>query len=242
MLAEEGAHDHSRGSRGSYFAPIRLPRWVISRQRERSKISAPFVTVDVPDLGERFSRREGEGDQSARGRAGDEVHGVEPVRRSGLEAEPFQKQDRDDPADSASVDREDPVLRHAAPVPVGSPIVRSLHDRCVVPRGGIDPARARPGGLRAGRGETPRGDRRAGARDPRARTIRDRGLGAGPARSLRPGASRRRVQSSWMFVLRRGVTTGAERHPNSRQRMVSWEGSGDFQVHDGPGWRSHLLV
>ena len=50
------------------------------------------------------------------------------------------------------------------------------------------------------------------------------------------------VQSSWMFVLRRGVTTGAERHPNSRQRMVSWEGSGDFQVHDGPGWRSHLLV
>ena len=50
------------------------------------------------------------------------------------------------------------------------------------------------------------------------------------------------VRSSWMFVLRRGVTTGAERHPNSRQRMVSWKGSGDFQVHDGPGWRSHQLV
>ena len=50
------------------------------------------------------------------------------------------------------------------------------------------------------------------------------------------------VGSSWMFVLRRGVTTGAERHPNSRQRMVSWKGGGDFQVHDGSGWRSHELV
>jgi hypothetical protein len=50
------------------------------------------------------------------------------------------------------------------------------------------------------------------------------------------------VGSSWMFVLRRGVTTGAERHPNSRQRMVSWKGSGDFQVHDGSRWRSHRLV
>ena len=43
-------------------------------------------------------------------------------------------------------------------------------------------------------------------------------------------------------MLRRGVTTGAERHPNSRQRMVSWSGSGDFQVHDGARWVSHLLV
>jgi len=50
------------------------------------------------------------------------------------------------------------------------------------------------------------------------------------------------VRSSWMFALRRGVTTGAERHPNSRQRMVSWQGRGDFQVHDGAGWRSHELV
>jgi hypothetical protein len=50
------------------------------------------------------------------------------------------------------------------------------------------------------------------------------------------------VGSSWMFVLRRGVTTGAERHPNSRQRMVSWKGSGDFQVHDGSKWTSHPLV
>ena len=50
------------------------------------------------------------------------------------------------------------------------------------------------------------------------------------------------VRSSWMFVLRRGVTTGAERHPNSRQRMVSWKGGGDFQVHDGADWKSHELV
>ena len=50
------------------------------------------------------------------------------------------------------------------------------------------------------------------------------------------------IRSSWVFVLRRGVTTGAERHPNSIQRMVSWSGSGDFQVHDGERWRSHRLV
>jgi hypothetical protein len=49
------------------------------------------------------------------------------------------------------------------------------------------------------------------------------------------------VGSSWVFVLRRGVTTGAERHPNSRQRMFSLSGGGDFQVHDGRGWRSHFL-
>lgn len=50
------------------------------------------------------------------------------------------------------------------------------------------------------------------------------------------------IRSSWLFVLRHGVTTGAERHPNSRQRMMSWSGQGDFQVHDGTRWRSHRLV
>jgi hypothetical protein len=50
------------------------------------------------------------------------------------------------------------------------------------------------------------------------------------------------IRSSWVFVLRRGVATGAERHPNSRQRMVSWRGTGDFQVHDGQRWRSHLMT
>jgi hypothetical protein len=49
------------------------------------------------------------------------------------------------------------------------------------------------------------------------------------------------IRSSWVFVLRGGVTTGAERHPNSIQRMMSWSGEGDFQVHDGERWRSHVL-
>ena len=49
------------------------------------------------------------------------------------------------------------------------------------------------------------------------------------------------VGSSWVFVLRRGVTTGAERHPNSRQRMFTLSGGGDFQVHDGKSWTSHFL-
>jgi hypothetical protein len=50
------------------------------------------------------------------------------------------------------------------------------------------------------------------------------------------------IKSSWVFVLRHGVTTGAERHPKSRQRMMSWSGAGDFQVHDGKRWESHHLV
>lgn len=49
------------------------------------------------------------------------------------------------------------------------------------------------------------------------------------------------IKSSWMFILRRGVTTGAERHPNSIQRMTSWQGGGDFQVYDGRRWKSHVL-
>lgn len=49
------------------------------------------------------------------------------------------------------------------------------------------------------------------------------------------------IRSSWVFILRHGVATGAERHPNSIQRMTSWSGGGDFQVHDGTRWRSHFL-
>ncbi len=43
-----------------------------------------------------------------------------------------------------------------------------------------------------------------------------------------PGA----IKSSWVFVLRAGANTGAERHPNSHQRMMSFQGSGDMQVQD----------
>lgn len=60
--------------------------------------------------------------------------------------------------------------------------------------------------------------------------------------ALYGGALPSGIRSSWVFVLRRGVTTGAERHPNSRQRMMSWSGGGDFQVHDGEQWKTHRLV
>jgi hypothetical protein len=50
------------------------------------------------------------------------------------------------------------------------------------------------------------------------------------------------IQSSWVFVLRAQANTGAERHPNSRQRMISYTGSGDLQIWDGERWCSHHLV
>ena len=49
------------------------------------------------------------------------------------------------------------------------------------------------------------------------------------------------IRSSWVFVLRANTTTGAERHPNSHQRMVSYRGRGDFQTRTSGAWRSHLL-
>ena len=50
------------------------------------------------------------------------------------------------------------------------------------------------------------------------------------------------IRSAWVFVLRAGADTGAERHPNSHQRMMSFEGSGDLQT-GGPGhWQSNVLV
>ncbi len=50
------------------------------------------------------------------------------------------------------------------------------------------------------------------------------------------------VKSSWIFMLRKNSVTGAERHPNSIQRMMSYKGSGDFQTMPGPEWISHFLV
>ena len=38
------------------------------------------------------------------------------------------------------------------------------------------------------------------------------------------------IRSSWVFVLRAGADTGAERHPNSHQRMMSFQGSGDMRT------------
>ncbi len=62
-----------------------------------------------------------------------------------------------------------------------------------------------------------------------------------PLEAYGAGALPPDVRSSWVFALRRGVATGAERHPNSRQRMFSGSGGGDFQVHDGSRWVSHRL-
>jgi hypothetical protein len=62
------------------------------------------------------------------------------------------------------------------------------------------------------------------------------------------------IRSSWVFVLRAGADTGAERHPNSHQRMMSWQGTGDLRTADPPThkatawqeaeiiWRSNILV
>jgi hypothetical protein len=49
------------------------------------------------------------------------------------------------------------------------------------------------------------------------------------------------ILSSWVFILRSGSVTGAERHPNSHQRMASYRGAGDFQIDDGHGWQSNFL-
>jgi hypothetical protein len=50
------------------------------------------------------------------------------------------------------------------------------------------------------------------------------------------------IQSAWIFVLRAGADTGAERHPNSHQRMMSFEGSGDLQIGEPGNWQSNVLV
>ncbi len=61
------------------------------------------------------------------------------------------------------------------------------------------------------------------------------------------GALPSEIRSSWVFVLRAGATTGAERHPNSHQRMMSFEAAGDLQVQTGADggqgqWQSNFLV
>src|SRR5437763_15882269 len=56
------------------------------------------------------------------------------------------------------------------------------------------------------------------------------------------------IRSSWVFVLRAGATTGAERHPNTHQRMMSSEAAGTLQARAGPAeggeaeGQSQLLV
>ncbi len=50
------------------------------------------------------------------------------------------------------------------------------------------------------------------------------------------------VRSSWVFTLRARATTGAERHPNSCQRMMSFRGTGDLQTGGEGHWKSNLLI
>lgn len=54
------------------------------------------------------------------------------------------------------------------------------------------------------------------------------------------------IRSSWVFVLRAKTESGAERHPNSIQRVMSLRGSADLQTQVGqqPGetWTSNRLV
>lgn len=50
------------------------------------------------------------------------------------------------------------------------------------------------------------------------------------------------IKSGWVFVIRKGVATDPERHPESRQRMMSYKGSGDMQTWDGKRWLSRNMV
>jgi hypothetical protein len=50
------------------------------------------------------------------------------------------------------------------------------------------------------------------------------------------------IRSSWVFVIRAGADTGAERHPNSHQRSLSLLGTGTFEVREAERWSPHPLV
>jgi hypothetical protein len=50
------------------------------------------------------------------------------------------------------------------------------------------------------------------------------------------------IRSCWIFVIRAGAATGAERHPNSHQRSLSLTGTGTFELRERGSWASHPLV
>jgi len=67
------------------------------------------------------------------------------------------------------------------------------------------------------------------------------------------GALPSAIRSGWVFILRAGSDTGAERHPNSHQRMMSFDGTGDLktdaksaenevQTESEIVWQSNVLV
>lgn len=60
--------------------------------------------------------------------------------------------------------------------------------------------------------------------------------------SLYSAAAPAGIRSSWVFALRRNTVSGAERHPNSVQRVMSYRGSADLQTRPAERWLSHRLV
>ena len=50
------------------------------------------------------------------------------------------------------------------------------------------------------------------------------------------------VGSAWIFVIRAGIPPEKHRHPNSRQRTISYLGAGDLQVYENGVWISNVLV
>jgi hypothetical protein len=61
------------------------------------------------------------------------------------------------------------------------------------------------------------------------------------------------IRSAWIFILRAGVDTGAERHANSHQRMMTFAGTGDMKIDIKSSkndvaseseieWRSNVLI
>lgn len=56
-----------------------------------------------------------------------------------------------------------------------------------------------------------------------------------PLETFRP-ALPSTIQSCWIFVIRPGAVTGAERHPNSHQRSLTLCGSGRFELNENGVW------
>ena len=50
------------------------------------------------------------------------------------------------------------------------------------------------------------------------------------------------ILSSWVFALRANSSSGAERHPNCIQRVMSYRGSADMRTWENGAWRSNQLV
>jgi len=52
------------------------------------------------------------------------------------------------------------------------------------------------------------------------------------------------IRSAWVFILRAGVNTGAERHPNSHQRMMSFAGTGSMDIRASlqSQWTRNVLI